>query len=249
MRPLAIILLVLAAAPLSGRAASAVGAPEEPPQQRSPQASPQQEPPPPPAEPPPAKGGETYVTGDDRDFEPEVPARSLALGPVGRGDLLVSLDLGWLRSGLRADLGLGSWIDLTLRADTLLLYDRFRGQSGIYAGVRASPTSQGLFRASAELSVGQVFVPGDATMANLTAFRGSATAGLVLDLATLYGRADIRWVSNLKPAGPGWTRDAELGAGVERAFGRFVVGAEGFVWARPGLSGLGQWRVRVGMAI
>lgn len=241
VRPRATILVlaVLLGAPVGGRAqAGARGAgPQEP------------SAPAPPAEPPPTGSGETYVTGDDREFEPEVPARSIALGPVGRGEMVVSLDLGWLRSGARADLGLASWLDLVLRADTLLLYEGFGGHSGIHLGVRVSPVSKGLLRAGAELSIGQVFVPGENTVTNLTALRASATAGMVLDLLTLYGRADIRWLSSTKASGPGWARDGELGVGLERAFGRFIVGAEGYVWTRPELSSLGQWRLRAGFAI
>ncbi|WP_242360345.1 hypothetical protein [Anaeromyxobacter sp. SG17] len=250
MRPLAIILVVAALGaagsaraerdgPSAARAgpAPAAGLSQEEPQ-------PQQ----PPSEPPPASG-ETYVTGDDRDFEPEVPARSLALGPVPRGGMIASLDLGWLRSGLRADIGLASWLNLVLRADSLLLYERFGGQNGIYAGLRTSFTPQGTVRGSAELTVGQIFVPADVATANLTAIRGSVAAGLVLDWATFYGRADVRWLSGTQRAGPGWVHDAELGVGVERAIGRFILGAEGFVWARPGLSKLGQWRLRAGFAI
>jgi hypothetical protein len=230
VRPLATILVLaaLAAAPGSPRAQTpAPSAPQEPP----------------------AEPGETYVTGDDRDFEPEARAPSIALGPVGRGDLVGSLELGWLRSGVRADLGLGGWVDLVMRADTLLLYERFGGHSGIHLGVRVSPVSQGLIRAGAELSVGQVFAPGENTVTNLTALRASGTVGVVLDLATIYGRGDIRWMSSMKPRGPGWVRDGELGLGVERAFGRLIVGGEGYVWTRPGLSRLGQWRLRVGLAI
>jgi hypothetical protein len=112
-----------------------------------------------------------------------------------------------------------------------------------------SPVSKGLLRAGAELSIGQVFVPGENTVTNLTVLRASATAGMVLDLLTLYGRADIRWLSSTKASGPGWARDGELGVGLERAFGRFIVGAEGYVWTRPELSSLGQWRLRAGFAI
>lgn len=198
---------------------------------------------------PPSGNGETYVTGDDRDFEPEAPSPSIALGPVGKGDLVLSLDLGWLRSGVRADLGLGAFIDLVLRADALLLYDGFGGHDGIHLGVRFSPLSRGLLRAGAEASVGQVFVPGVRTVTNVTAIRASATAGLALDLLTIYGRGELRWLSGMKSRGPGWARDGELGLGIERAFGRFVVGAEGYVWTRAGLSELGQWRLRAGIAI
>jgi len=235
VRPLATILVLAALTAAPGRARAQAGEPSAP-----------QQPPAPPSEP-----GETYVTGDDGDdgdFEPELRP-SIALGPVGRGDLVASLDLGWLRSGVRADLGLGWWVDLVLRADTLLLYEQFGGHSGIHLGVRLSPVSQGLIRGGAELSVGQVFAPGENTVTNLTALRASATVGVVLDLGTLYGRGDLRWLSSMESSGSGWVRDGEVGLGVERAFGRLIIGAEGYVWTRPELSSLGQWRVRAGFAI
>ena len=242
MRPLAIILILAALTAAAPDARAETGS-------ASALAATQQEPgSPPPTAPPPGEE-ETYVKGEAAEFEPERPRHSLALGPVGRGDMIVSLDLGWLRSAVRADLGLGSWLDLVLRFDTLMLYEGFGGQNGLHVGVRASPTSTGLFRGGVELTVGQVFVPGDVSMANLTALRGSATAGLVLDWATFYARGDIRWLSNLEPSGAGWARDQELGAGVERGLGRFILGAEVYLWSRPDLSTLGQWRLRVGFAI
>ncbi|ABS28559.1 hypothetical protein [Anaeromyxobacter sp. Fw109-5] len=242
MRPLAII-PILAALAAAARDARAEDGPA------SARAATQQEPASPPPSAPPPGDAEIYVTGDDADFEPERPRHSLALGPVGRGDMIASLDVGWLRSAVRADLGLGSWLDLVLRFDTLLLYEGFGGQNGIHVGVRASPAATGLLRAGVELTLGQLFVPGDVSMANLTALRGSATAGLVLDWATFYARGDIRWLSSLEPSGAGWARDHELGAGIERGLGRFILGAEAYLWSRPGLSTLGQWRLRVGYAI
>jgi hypothetical protein len=242
-----LVVAVLLGAPFGGRAraapredARAQGtAPGEPAAQQ-PQPAPQ------------APGnGETYVT-DGGDFEPEAPSHSIALGPVGRGDMVVSLDLGWLRSGFRADLGLGAWFDLVLRGDALLLYDGFGAQDGIHLGVRVSPMSKGLIRAGAEFSVGQIFAPGEHTVTNLTVLRASATAGLALDLATVYGRGEVRWLSSMKSSGPGWAHDGELGVGLERAFGkrgRFIIGAEGYVWMRPGLESLGQWRLCAGFAI
>lgn len=239
--------VVLLAASLGGRA-GAVAREDAPAEAPAPAA-----PAPPPQQPPPRAGnGETYVTGDDRDFEPEAPAPSIALGPVGKGDLVLSLDLGWLRSGVRADLGLGAFIDLVLRADALLLYDGFGGHDGIHLGARFSPLSRGLLRAGAEASVGQVFVPGARTVTNVTAIRASATAGLAFDLATLYGRGELRWLSGGRSRGPGWARDGELGLGIERAFGKrgwLILGTEGYVWVRSGLDSLGQWRLRVGFAI
>jgi hypothetical protein len=184
----------------------------------------------------------------DDDFEEERPRPSLALGPAARGKVVLSVDLGWIRSGVRADLGIARWIDLVLRLDTLLLYEGFRGPSSVNAGVRLTPVSDGLFRASIDLLVGQVFIPGEVVVSNLTAVRGDALAGAALPWATVYARIGVRGLSG-GDSDAGWTRDSELGFGVERAFGRIIAGVEGFVWARPGLSGLGQWRLRVGYAL
>lgn len=188
---------------------------------------------------------------DDLDFDSDFDDRatpSIALGPVTSGDVLLSVDVGWLRSGLRADLGVARWLDLVLRVDTLLLYERFRGPTSVNLGARVSPVSSGVFRASIDLSVGQVFIPGDVVVENMTAVRGDAIAGAVLPWATLYARVGLRGLSG-GSADAGWTRDSEFGLGAERTFGRLIVGAEGFVWSRPSLTGLGQWRIRVGYAL
>jgi hypothetical protein len=115
-------------------------------------------------------------------------------------------------------------------------------------GVRLSPVSAGVFRASIDLSVGQVFVPGEVVVATMTTVRGDAIAGAALPWATLYARLGMRGLSDAG-SDAGWTRDAEVGFGVERSFRRLIVGAEGFVWSRPSLSGTGQWRIRVGYAL
>jgi hypothetical protein len=186
----------------------------------------------------------------DADFEPEVRRPSIALGPNGRGDFTVALDLGWLESGVGATLGLGGWFDLTLRAETLLLYDGFSGQSGVHLGVRITPVSEGLLRAGVELSGGQLFSPEPSSVGALTTVRGEATFGAVLDWATFYGRVAMRGISGGSASdSPGWTYDEQVGLGVERTFRkRFIVGAEGYLWARPGLSTLAEWRLRLGYA-
>ena len=186
----------------------------------------------------------------DAEFEPERPPPSIALGPNTRGDVTLSLDVGWLRSGLCADLGLGSWIELVLCGETLLLYRGFGGQSGIHAGVRLMPLSQGPVRAGVELTIGQLFTPDNTTMSSLTTVRGEALAGVLFDWAALYGRFAVRGIAGgSSNNSPGWTRDEEVGVGIERAFRkRFILGAEAYWWARPGLSTLGQWRIRLGYA-
>ena len=188
--------------------------------------------------------------GVDAEFEPERPPASIALGPNGRGDVTLSRDVGWLRSGLCANLGLGSWIELVLRGDTLLLYRGFGGQSGIHAGVRLMPLSLGALRAGVELTIGQLFTPDTTTMSSLTTVRGEVLAGALLDWAAFYGRFALRGIAGgSSNNSPGWTRDEEVGVGVERTFRkRFILGAEAYWWARPGLSTLGQWRIRLGYA-
>ncbi|HVI95293.1 MAG TPA: hypothetical protein VM753_14880 [Anaeromyxobacter sp.] len=202
----------------------------------------------PPATAPAAPGADAKAL--DADFEPEARRPSIALGPNGRGDFTIALDVGWLESGVGATLGLGGWFDLTLRADTLLLYDGFSGQSGIHLGVRISPVSEGLLRAGVELSGGQLFSPEPSSLGALTTVGGQATVGAALDWATFYGRAAVRGISGgSESSSPGWTYDEQVGLGVERTFRkRFIVGAEGYLWARPGLSTLAEWRLRFGYA-
>lgn len=182
----------------------------------------------------------------DDDFEP-ARTRSLALGPLPAGSPLLSADVGWLRSGLRLDLGLVGAVDLVLRGEAMLLYDGLDAQNGAHLGLRFTPISEGAFRVGVELTAGQLILAGRAETVTRTALRGELVLGTLLDLGNVYARLAVR---GLDPDvdGLGWTRDEELGLGVERALGRFVVGAEGFVWARPRHGGLGQWRIRVGFA-
>jgi hypothetical protein len=44
----------------------------------------------------------------------------------------------------------------------------------------------------------------------------------------------------------GWDRNVETGAGVERAFGRLLAGAEGLLTHQPGVDPLREWRIRGG---
>jgi hypothetical protein len=182
----------------------------------------------------------------DDDFEPE-RARSLALGPLPSGSPLLSADVGWLRSGLRVDLGVVGAIDLVLRADTMLLEDGLDGPSSAHLGVRFTPVAEGALRVGVEVTAGQVVVPARADTVTLTTVRGELVLGTVLDLGNVYARLALRGVDP-GVSGLGWTRDEELGLGVERALGRFILGAEGFIWARPRHSGMAQWRIRVGFA-
>jgi hypothetical protein len=184
----------------------------------------------------------------DEDFEPEAGRPSIALGPARRGDALLSFRLGWLRSGVRAELGLGANIGIFVDADTLLLYEGFRGPSGVHLGLRATPLD-GSFRLTVEGSIGEIFAPRSTSNANTTALRLGGAAGVVTDWATVYARAALRGSASAFASDAGWTRDEEFGLGVERPLlRRIVVGAEAYLWSRPGLSSLGQWIIRIGYA-
>ncbi len=185
----------------------------------------------------------------DEDFEPELPAPSLAFGPVREGRPTPWAEVGWLRSGIGMALGLPGSVDLTLEATAFLLHGGFREQKDVFAGVRWSPASEGLFRAGISGEAGLILFGGDAAPGSTFSLRGQLTAGLALEgIATAYVRGEIRGLSFHSLDHVGWARDEELGCGIERPFRRFVAGAETFVWARPGLRGLPQWRLRVGWA-
>lgn len=179
------------------------------------------------------------------DFETATPG--IAFGPVPEGRALLSGDIGWLRSALRTQIGIGHAFDLVLWADAFLLESGFGGQNGIHGGFRYTPVESGLFRVSLEATGGAIFVVQHVATANLFELRGELSAGLAYPvLGTLYGRVQMRGLSDPSAPDSRWGRDEELGIGVERTFGRFTVGAEGSAWARPGLDNLGQWRLRAG---
>ena len=182
----------------------------------------------------------------DGDFQPE-RARSIALGPLPGGALLPSLEVGWLRSGARIDLGLVGGFDLVLRADTMALYRGLDGQNGGHLGLRFTPFAEDAVRLGLELTVGQVLVTAPANTVSLTAVRGELVLGALLDPGTVYLRAALRGIDGDVP-GLGWSRDEEVALGLERALGRFVLGGEVYSWARPRHGTLAQWRIRVGFA-
>lgn len=187
------------------------------------------------------------ATDADADFEPEHGPHSIAVGPLPSGSPALSLDLGWLRSGLQLDVGLLGNLDLVLRADGMLLYDGLRGQDGFHLGLRFTPVGgEGGFRLGTELTFGEVLIPAPSEMVHMTTVRGEVILGAVFDLLNVYARLAVRGVDS-GVAAVGWQRDEEVGLGVERAlFGHWVLAAEGYAWARPNHSGLGQWRIRVG---
>lgn len=186
----------------------------------------------------------------DADFEAERGPRSIAMGPLPGGSPVFSLDAGWLRSGLRLDLGLFGGVDLVLRADGMLLYDGLRGQNGLHVGARFTPVAaESGFRLGVEFTGGVVLVSAAAETVTMTTLRGELVLGTVFDLANVYARLAVRGVDAGVMGLPGWVRDEEVGLGVERVFfGRWVLAAEGYTWARPHHAGLGQWRIRVGFS-
>jgi hypothetical protein len=171
----------------------------------------------------------------------------IALGPLPPGQFIVSADLGWLRSAVRGQVGMGRDFDFVFWVDAFLLEAAFDAQNGLHAGVRYTPLTGGPFRLTLEATAGAVFIAGRVATTNLFALRTEATAGATWpNLGTVYGRLQIRALTDAAAGGAHWGRDAELGAGVERNVGRFTVGFEGSRWTRPDLEGITQWRIRVG---
>ncbi|MGC3999949.1 MAG: hypothetical protein QM767_21915 [Anaeromyxobacter sp.] len=215
-----------------------------------------QETPAPPAEPAPASpppqpapaAPPAPAASDADDFEPDRPARSIALGPVPDGHVNLTLEGGWLRSGIRADIGLLASFDLVLRADAMLLYDQLDGQTGLHGGLRVTPFDDGAVRLSLEVFYGQIFVPTAHASTNVDELGGELVAGTVLDWATFYGRVQIRGLHSRVESARLSLRESEVGFGAERALGKVLVGAEGFIWGRPDHTGMGGWRLRVAYA-
>jgi len=184
------------------------------------------------------------------EFEEAPSGRSLAFGPVPIGETNLSLDVGWLRSGLRADIGAGFDVDLVIRVDSFLLHDGFAGQTGGYAGIRVSPLEEGLFRVSVSFEVGEVIIPQRIGSVDSFVLRGDVVAGISFDP---YGLAYARVALRGQRAGgygyEAWGRDEEAGVGYEvRIANKVLLGVEAYTWARPRLSGLPEWRLRVGYA-
>jgi hypothetical protein len=186
----------------------------------------------------------------DEDFDAEESVPSLALGPVPRGHMVAGLDVGWLRSDLQAQLGLGYWIDITFRAESMTLYQGFNAQNSVQAGARISPFSEGLFRLSFALEGGEVFAPVSGGTKSFPLVRGEVSTGLVLEALTLYGRVALRGAASDSVFVNRWAQDTEAGIGLEaHAAKRLVLGVEGFAWGRQRSETLWQWRIRVGWAI
>jgi hypothetical protein len=196
-----------------------------------------------------AQAPEVVASDVDSDFASDFAEGTpgLALGPLPPGQFIASVDLGWLRSAVRGQVGMGRDFDFVFWVDAFLLDAAFDAQNGLHAGVRYTPLQGGPFRLTLEGTAGAVFIAGRIATSNLFALRGEATAGVSWpDLGTVYARLQIRGLTDAAAGGAHWGRDAELGAGVERNVGRFTFGAEAFRWTRPELEGLTQWRIRVG---
>lgn len=185
------------------------------------------------------------------DFEGAEEPRHMVLGGLPAGRLMVTADVGWLRSGFRADVGLGSGFDLVFRVDAFLLRDLMSGQDGLLLGVRYTPPYSGLVRFAAELGVGEVFLPQLFGIDSLFVVRGEMVGALWLeDFGLPYLRVSARALAFDKSAHSGWGRDAEIGLGWERSLSKkVVVGVEGFLWFRAGVPDLPQWRIRVGFPL
>jgi hypothetical protein len=182
----------------------------------------------------------TPAEGPDDDFDVREQPPSVALGPAPRGGVIVSAGLGWLRSDLTIQLGLGSWLDLVLRGDAMVLYDGFNAQNTFYGGFRVSPFNEGIARLTLALEAGEIFVPVHSGAKTVPVVRGEISAGMVLrGLSGKSAYDDDHWSS-----------DTEAGLGVEgHVRRRLVLGAEVFAWSRPDADTLWQWRLRVGWSI
>ncbi len=185
------------------------------------------------------------------DFEGAEEPPHMILGPVPPGRPMITADVGWLRSGVRADIGLGAGFDLTLHVDAFLLRDLLSGQDGLMLGARYTPPYSGMVRFAAEMGVGEVYIPQLFGIDSLFVVRGEMVGGLWLeDLGLPYLRISARALAFDKGAQSGWGRDAEIGVGWERALGRkVVIGVEGFIWFRTGVPNLPQWRIRAGFPL
>jgi hypothetical protein len=195
----------------------------------------------------PAAGQQRARDAFEEDFEPERPTTSIAFGPAPNKAAIVSADLGWLRSAVRADLALAGGFDFVVQGDAFLLHGLFGGQDAISAGLRWSGSALGP-RVSLEIDGGIVYFAGQPFDSSFF-LRGEANLGWEIPaIATPYVRASFRALRASQLSYEAWSYDQEFGVGVEHAFGKNVVGVEIFTWAQPGLSGLGQWRLRVGHA-
>jgi hypothetical protein len=183
------------------------------------------------------------------DEVPEVAPRSLAFGGLEGGQANLSLDLGWLRSGPRVDVGVAAGIDFSARLDLFLLHDPARGQAGAHLGLRYTPVADGALRLSLGVEVGGVAVPERLGNAYNFVARGELHAGYSIGSPGLaYLRLAGRGFRGGDLGDVLWRADGESGVGWELQLGRLLLGAEGFLWFRPSSHVLPQWRIRAGWA-
>ena len=189
----------------------------------------------------------------DPDFEVAGFEHALTVGPIEPGRMLLSGDLGWLRSGVRFDIGLGVEVDLVARLDAFLLEGVRSGQveqASFFAGLRVSPLALGRVRLSATGEIGEVIGSGTDLGANLLAFRGELAVGVALAEPWLAAaRVGVRSLKGKRFDDTRWQEDAEVALALERRFGRLVGAAEGSTVLQPGLAPILQWRLRVGLAL
>jgi len=186
--------------------------------------------------------------GHDPDFDPAPNAASLQFGPIKPTRLMLSADMGWLKSGVRFLAGAGVGLDLIGRFETFLPGVPNGGQNGVHVGVRWSSQDLDPVRLAGMLEVGEVFVAGHAADGSYLSMRGELALGLELDGWRPYGRAALAVDSASVSAGPSWFSTSELGLGLERTFDRNVVAVEGSTFIQSAVPRILMWRVRVGRA-
>jgi hypothetical protein len=176
-------------------------------------------------------------------------ASSVAFGAVGVGDVMWRAELGWLRSGIRADIGIGFDVDIALEVDAWLLHDFNNGQKQITALARYTPLSEGSIRLAFSAGAGEVFIGSGIESFDLFQVKGEITVGLSFaPYGTPYGRVAFRGLKfNHGLSYEGWGRDEEVGLGWEVKVWRVVVAVEGYFWLRPQLDSIPQGRVIVGV--
>jgi len=186
--------------------------------------------------------------GHDPDFDPLPTATALQFGPVKPTRLMLSADMGWMRSGVRFLAGAGVGLDLIVGFDTFLPGVPNGGQNGILVGLRWSSQDLDPVRLAGTLEVGEVFVAGHAADASYLSMRGEFALGLELSGWRPYARALLAVNSASVSAGPSWFSTSELGLGLERSFDRNVVAVEGSTFVQSDVPNILMWRVRVGRA-
>lgn len=176
-------------------------------------------------------------------------ASSLAFGAVAVGDVMWRAELGWLRSGVRADIGIGFDVDLALDVDAWLFHDLGNGHKQIVALARYTPMSEGPIRLAFSAGAGEVFIGSGVESFDLFQLKGEITAGLSFaPYGTAYARVALRGLKfNHGLSYEGWGRDEEVGLGWEVKLWRVVVAVEGYYWLRPQLDSIPQGRVIVGV--